>query len=113
MRDGAAERIRQLRHVDDHLLVVDVDDGLERDAVVAAVLDVDEQLVAASGTDVAHGAEFLVPAFGEYLETDANALVPSWCGGHGSSSKGHHRSAPSSRPLLVVACTPRWGPGQN
>src|SRR4051812_20168347 len=72
MLDEPSNRFRQARDVDDHLLVMHVDDGRDRQAVVATVLDVDEKLVPSSRADITDGAEFLLAALGVDLEADGD-----------------------------------------
>ena len=68
--DGRADRLRQLAHVDDHLLLGDGGDRVQRDDVIAGVLDVDEDLRTPAGSDFADGAEVFLPVRGEDLIAD-------------------------------------------
>ena len=76
---GVADRVPQLAvelgAVQDDLLGMHRIDGAERDREVASILDVDDQLGASAGRDLAHGAELLAAVGNKCLESNLNFFL--------------------------------------
>jgi len=68
MFNQAACRLGQPRDVHDDFLVMYVDDRIERNTVVATVLDIDEQFASTPRANVPDRAKLIVSVFCENLK---------------------------------------------
>ena|SRR6266852_655963 len=76
MFDQSAQIFRQPRRIHDDFLVMYVDDRIERNAVIATVLDADEEFSSTPRANIPDCAELRVAVFREHLKAYGDGFLP-------------------------------------